>query len=197
MKAQKNFDTSDPRWANEPDEQQWTYPDHTGEPSYVLTVHRNPLGAWCGYVGIPSDHALHGTPYGEAPDFEVHGGLSYSDLAHPMGAYNADAGYWWFGFDCAHAGDLVPGIVAMGLGGDTDTYRDITFVMKNVQALADQLAEWHYLYEDADRIADERKRLINILEDDKDKEDEAIMQRIHEQLRAALATVYDDSAPED
>ena len=77
------------------------------------------LGHRCGYVRVPESHPWHGAHYNHradgAPtdedDFDwdaridakvtVHGGLTFSDkTVHkdlPSG--------WWFGFDCAHAGD--------------------------------------------------------------------------------------------
>lgn len=71
-----------------------------------------------GYVGVPVGHPLHGAdhrirtaalPTKDGPPipdevFDVHGGLTFS------GERVADSGEgddpdWWFGFDCAHAGD--------------------------------------------------------------------------------------------
>jgi hypothetical protein len=53
---------------------------------------------------------------------------------------------WWFGFDCGHAGDLVPeqermaGSFARGFscGG---TYRSVDYVRAQVETLAQQLSE--------------------------------------------------------
>lgn len=54
---------------------------------------------------------------------------------------------WWFGFDCAHAWDLVPGMEAMMKkvnGGfsrpKNDIYRDFEYVQNEVRNLARQLA---------------------------------------------------------
>ena len=44
-------------WLDEPDEYMW---EHAGLPCAIM---RNGLGAWCGYVGIPASHPLHGKPY--------------------------------------------------------------------------------------------------------------------------------------
>lgn len=48
---------------------------------------------------------------------------------------------WWFGFDCAHSGDLAPKYD--GLGGHhfgDDMYRDLAYVEREVTSLAKQLA---------------------------------------------------------
>ena len=63
----------------------------------------------CGYVGVPSENPLFGIEYFEkhpsinsTPEnfFEVHGGITYSGTLSEIGK-----DYWYFGFDCAHAGD--------------------------------------------------------------------------------------------
>ncbi len=82
---------------------------------------------------------------------EVHGGLTYA---------NGDEDTWWFGFDCAHAGDLCPGSDALIHrihinDGDTkkweegrklfkegphrDVYRDLAYVQAECASLARQL----------------------------------------------------------
>lgn len=52
-------------------------------------------------------HALGGKPLEESCQIslalEVHGGVSFAGV--PEGASDA---HWWFGFDCAHAGDYLP-----------------------------------------------------------------------------------------
>lgn len=56
----------------------------------------------CGYVRVPPTHPMFGKHY-DAVDVDVHGGLTFNKLepctTHP------DGQGWWFGFDCAHAGD--------------------------------------------------------------------------------------------
>jgi hypothetical protein len=56
----------------------------------------------CGYVRVPPGHPLHGKPY-EEPEVEVHGGLTFAEI-EPC-TEHADGQGYWFGFDCAHAGD--------------------------------------------------------------------------------------------
>lgn len=53
---------------------------------------------------------------------------------------------WWFGFDCAHAFDLVPGLSVLGkpmadaFDWEHGQYRDIGYVMSECADLAKQLA---------------------------------------------------------
>ena len=47
---------------------------------------------------------------------------------------------WWFGFDCAHAGDLCPKMTRYGRHPDDDRYRDIGYVEAECAKLAMQLA---------------------------------------------------------
>jgi hypothetical protein len=147
-----------------PYRQEWTRPDHlrgdgpwTSEPDKVvwideatgldLMIHRNPMGAWCGYVGVPPGHPWHGRGYSDV-DVTVHGGLTYAaacqegddpaeGICHiPQPGRPADV--WWLGFDCAHGGlDLLPGLFEhtgySDLGGH---YRDVAYVTGQCQALA-------------------------------------------------------------
>lgn len=80
------------------------------------------MGHRCGYVAVLPDHSLHGVGYydetyalkdqkGTVPTtpemvFDVHGGITFSGvptLLKKLDEY--DLNPWWFGFDCAHAGD--------------------------------------------------------------------------------------------
>jgi hypothetical protein len=89
--------------------------------------------------------------------FEVHGGLNYADdtiYDHPQD------GRWWFGFDCGHAGDYLPGrpdfkeimdemveslpeeardIVRRVMTPAPGNYRDQHYVVSECQSLAAQL----------------------------------------------------------
>jgi hypothetical protein len=122
-------------WENEPDQKGW---EAHGLP---CAIRRNECrGHLCGYVGVPKTHPLHGVSYRE-PEVDVHGGLTYSEI-------KADArlpkGYWWFGFDCDHGGDLAPRAVEKypALGNERDIYRDFAYVTKETERLAKQLAAW-------------------------------------------------------
>lgn len=108
-------------WVDEPDKAQWTDPA-TGLPCLAK---RNHAGAWCGYVGVPATHPLHGAHYSEDQfaGVEVHGGLTYSGACQegpePVEqriCHIPDDGepddVWWLGFDCAHWQDLQPAYAA-------------------------------------------------------------------------------------
>lgn len=119
----------------------------------------NSMGHLCGYVGVGKKHpwykilyhqCLKGCPsepssikpsmpmwYCDCPSperlVEVHGGLTYSEMG--TGKY-LPRGYWWFGFDCAHAWDIVP---KMGYNSPDAIYRDEKYVGAEVRKLANQL----------------------------------------------------------
>lgn len=172
-------------WQHEPDRLQWV-DESTGLTCLIL---RGPVGALCGYVGVPDTHPAYEICYdgttkleheewhkevrkymrenssdftkinfppipdkipgiGEAVDnITVHGGLTFSD-------FWADEipNLWFFGFDCAHSGDLCPGIVAtlkrINIDQGTtkredahlgDTYRTIDYAKVECTKLAGQL----------------------------------------------------------
>jgi hypothetical protein len=54
----------------------------------------------CGYVRVPPTHPWHGL---DAIPAYAHGGVNF---AAPEPCAHEDGEGWWFGFDCAHAGDL-------------------------------------------------------------------------------------------
>lgn len=63
-----------------------------------------------------------------ALSIDVHGGLTYSKMDEEK--------LWRFGFDCSHAGDLIPDLSGFMLDG---IYRNIEFVKSEVEKLAEQL----------------------------------------------------------
>lgn len=63
---------------------------------------------------------------------EVHGGITWAE-DHAAG--DEPDGNFWFGFDCAHAGDLTPDLDRSGV------YRDQAYVVAECQSLALQLIE--------------------------------------------------------
>jgi hypothetical protein len=58
----------------------------------------------CAYVRVPPGHPLHGRPYDEAANLEVHGGITFSEEEPCV---EEDGKGWWFGFDFAHYGDAM------------------------------------------------------------------------------------------
>ena len=132
-------------WQDEPDRIEW---EHLGFPCLMV---RTPMGNWCGYVAVPPGHPIFEKEY-DSIDVDVHGGLTYS--AHCQGPIchvpkpGQPDNVWWFGFDCAHYMDLVPSFEPLltTLGHphpnfmtDRSTYRDVPYVKKEVERLAEQL----------------------------------------------------------
>jgi hypothetical protein len=98
------------------------------------------LGHLCGYVGVPAGHPWHGKHYVDVPA-DVHGGLTYSDKCNDAICHVPNPGesddVWWLGFDCAHFGDLSPGL-QKHFTRISGTYRDISFVTSECERLAAQ-----------------------------------------------------------
>lgn len=131
-------------WDREPDKIQWQ-DESTGLPCLIV---RGPSGALCGYVGVAEGHKYYGKEYENCP-VDVHGGLTFSDfcqedkehgICHIPGPGQPDK-VWWFGFDCAHSGDVTPAFRQLfPLWDRGDTYKDIDYVRAEVSKLAAQLA---------------------------------------------------------
>jgi hypothetical protein len=147
-------------WHAEPDRAEW---EHAGLP--CLAVRHSRSGHWCGYAAVPPSHPLHGQPYdAEAVTVDVHGGLTYADRCHGHICHVPKPGapddVWWFGFDCAHAGDVSPSYVNQRVGQgypwpeapydhaaavaadrfDVERYRTLDYVRAETNRLAEQLA---------------------------------------------------------
>jgi hypothetical protein len=123
-------------WQAEPDRVEWR---HAGYP--CLMIRHDTYGHWCGYVGVPETHPDYGKDYDE-PEVEVHGGLTYAracrgDVCHVPEPGESDH-VWWFGFDCAHAWDISPGLRLGGMLPES-TYRDLPYVKAETNKLAEQL----------------------------------------------------------
>lgn len=126
-------------WESEPDLADWI--DEATQ--YRCVVLRHPtLRHLCGYVGVAVGHPAHGVAYDNVraldDDYiDVHGGLTYgaSNQGYPV-EHN---GLWWLGFDCAHSGDVVPGLIPFG-GEEPGAYRDMAYVKAECARLAAELA---------------------------------------------------------
>jgi hypothetical protein len=132
-------------WCEEPDRIEWRY---KGVPCLIV---RNPMGALCGYAGVAPGHPLFEKHY-DVPDVNVHGGLTFADTCHEgeVICHTPLAGepekVWWFGFDCAHYRDFLPGtqLIFTRVGSPRmqlpeEVYRDVPYVRTEVESLADQL----------------------------------------------------------
>jgi len=130
-------------WEGEPNRKHWV-DEATGLDCLIL---RGPVRSLCGYVGVPDDHPWHGMDYNcpAIENLDVHGGITYADACSGRICHGTEHGdkpahehVWWFGFDCAHAGDLVPNL---GKITDDEVYRNIAYVEAHCAKLATQLKE--------------------------------------------------------
>jgi hypothetical protein len=145
-------------WNTEPDRAEWK---HAGLP--CLAVRHPRSGHWCGYAAVPPGHPEHGHDY-DTPNVDVHGGLTYAkacegDVCHVPKPGEPDD-VWWFGFDCAHAGDFSPyentmprrypwsttaysheRAMAAVDDWDVEKYRTLDYVCEETNRLAEQLSK--------------------------------------------------------
>lgn len=139
-------------WTDEPDKVSWT-DQATGRP---CLIHRNGMGALCGYVAVDPGHPFHGQSYDQEKLYGVvHGDLTYASLCQEVDDESegichvpepgAPDAVWWFGFDCAHAGDASPATAHVYRRyGESPPfpdaeYRDIAFVVAECETLAKHL----------------------------------------------------------
>jgi hypothetical protein len=135
-------------WNHEPDHLEWIDED-TGLTCIIL---RHPeLGHLCGYVVVPESNLLYGKDWmdGEVCGLDAHGGITFSKERYLL--RDPTTKKHLIGFDCAHAGDLSPGNVAMldqdiecrkHIFDDEEEYRDIEYVQHECKNLAKQIAEF-------------------------------------------------------
>lgn len=138
-------------WDGEPDKAQWK-DEATG---LACLAKRHPSsGHWCGYVGIPPEHPLHGKE-DEDCNLEVHGGITFgahcqegppeTTVCHIPGLGEPEH-LWWLGFDCAHAWDYSPSdkIREIERGypftiGFDQSYKSLAYVKNECARLAAQV----------------------------------------------------------
>lgn len=127
-------------WETEPDFFEFVDED-TG---YKCFIQRHPeLKHLCGYVELPEKHKLYGETNVDNEfllNLDVHGGVTYANTKrikryekHP----NFFIDKYVVGFDCGHAGDLVPGVKNFR----KEVYRNIEYVTNECKNLAKQLKE--------------------------------------------------------
>ena len=129
-------------WMDEPNREEF---EHAG---YKCLILRHPeLGHLCGYVGVPRGHPCYGKHYDHLPyedllSVEVHGGLTFSQAGNGK---TWPAGYWWLGFDCAHAWDLVPFMANIKGLESSGTYKNFQYVKQETKGLTDQIAKLDFI----------------------------------------------------
>lgn len=125
-------------WQHEPDRVEF---EHAGLPCLMQRHER--FGHWCGYAAVPPGHPAYGKDLDDI-DVEAHGGVTYAALCAGAICHTPKPGepdnVWWFGFDCAHAFDLIPAMTHPSLRFPDEHYRDLTYVRGQVERLAEQLA---------------------------------------------------------
>lgn len=126
-------------WTDEPNRIEWR---HKG--LACLMVRHEHHYHWCGYVGVPPGHPAHGKDYDSVNvNVDVHGGLTYARACEELVCHVPEPGEsentWWLGFDCAHYEDLSPFDLRNG-PRPRATYRNVEYVKREVNRLADQLA---------------------------------------------------------
>ena len=128
--------------------------------SFLCMAQRGPLQNWNGYVGVGQDSALFGLSYGELGerfgwDIPAHGGLTIANTILPfkrnekrpheqLRYVHNQKGWarkkWFFGFDCAHSGDLIPNKEMQRFTSlMSGEYRDQKFIIERIKALAAHL----------------------------------------------------------
>ncbi|NLS27275.1 hypothetical protein S2M10_22700 [Sphingomonas sp. S2M10] len=158
-------------WLGEADKVAWVDPD-TGLECIMMRDRTD--GFLSGYVGVPDSHPLFGWNHLAIPadlGIEVHGGLTFSHICDDGpspdtrlimearrichvgrgGAsvthatdHRVEEGQWWFGFDCNHIYDAVPGDYGSRrrfMGPEIAAeYREDGYVVREIRNLAAQLA---------------------------------------------------------
>ncbi len=132
-------------WLDEPHRDEF---EHAGLKCLILRHHE--LGHLCGYVAVPKGHLCYGKDYDHIPyddlfPVEVHGGLTFSREGD---GDTWPKGYWWLGFDCAHAWDIVPYMEELKANlGHTEhgIYKNFQYVRREVENLASQVATLEFI----------------------------------------------------
>ena len=126
-----------------------------GDDDYqCMAIKNRQMGHWTGYVSVPRDHPWNRVDYSSctekpkcgdtycshSPDsiIYVHGGVTFSGHREDISSVNPRD--WWFGFDCAHAEDFIPGIHREEEREEGRLiFRDFSFVKEQCESMAKQL----------------------------------------------------------
>lgn len=159
--AAKLLDTP---WKFEPDIAHFKYKNF-----HCLIIRNSAAsGHLCGYVALPTGHALHGTGYDDIKIY-VHGGLTFADnkVLDPESLSEAfifttkyarfrpenippaaikllkDNSFWWIGFDCNHSCDYAPYASQTNWGQRPASYKTVEFVTAELKQLIRQITYAH------------------------------------------------------
>jgi hypothetical protein len=124
----RRFQVIEKEWENEPDHLDVQHDDF----HFVILRHPELLHL-NGYIGVPIGHPLFGKGDDEV-DIDCHWSFTFTGNGLPHMRDN----YWYFGFDCAHAGDLVPKLYEMGFYTG-EVYRNIQYVVNELSYIAEQI----------------------------------------------------------
>lgn len=168
--AKQRTESISSEWQDEPDREDF---EHAGYRCLILRNTNEELLHLNGYVGVAKGHPAYGMgydgmpmPYEDLYQVEVHGGVTFAQ----EGDGKWPTGLWWLGFDCAHCGDLVPGVAMLiakfadkpplsevmeltkmveEITGksmfDGETYKNFQYVRSEVKRLAEQLADLDFI----------------------------------------------------
>ena len=126
-------------------------------------LNRNELGIWCGYVAVGKDHPWYGLHYSEENvnpadpirdptsiegALDVHGGVTFAGTFHDPDKHRqaldqvwARGDDWYFGFDCGHYMDYMPGMEKYSIRLiDPSQYKTIDYATGECARMAAQLA---------------------------------------------------------
>lgn len=129
----RSLDWLQEKISQEGDKKEWT------AHGFLCLILRNPrMQNLCGYVGVNKDHHFFEQNVDDDDvQLDVHGGLTFA------GAFEDYPDLWFFGFDAAHGGDLVPRMVILNfyseISGDLPEYRDMEYMTRETEKLAEQL----------------------------------------------------------
>ena len=96
---------------------------------YLCRVSRNGSGNWCGYVRLPKGSRI--TMEQAESAFEVHGGVTYCRREEDK--------HLWVGFDCGHAGDIIPAFTNLKNYGGGYFYRTMGYTINEIKKLVKQI----------------------------------------------------------
>lgn len=139
--VQDKSDWKSGQWQSEADYYYWI-DEKTAKNCLIV---RNTFGCLCGYVGLTRTHKFYGLHYNEIEDeldYETsYGGLTYSESCNDVICHQHDGDdiTWWVGFDTSHSEDLMPNYDGFTFDASNQTYKDVEFVVKEVEKLATTL----------------------------------------------------------